>query len=103
MATRGRSITLTTSYQTAFDASTDGGPAEFGIVSAIGNDVTAQVTRQVSPGVTATDEYLTPSGYETPLLSEKTGGAYHPVITKIEVKAASAAGTAYVNVGPRTN
>ena len=97
MATRGRSITLSTSYQTAFDATTDGGPCLFCTVYASGNDVTVQLTYA---GATS-DEFLCASGQTFAQVGAPTGGAQRPLITKIEVKAASAAGTAYVNAGPR--
>lgn len=97
MATRGRSVSITTSYQTAFDSTTDGGPATFATIYAFGNDVTIQVTY----AGTKTDETLVASGQSLAVIRDFTGGARPELITKVEVKAATAAGTAYVAAGPR--
>ena len=58
MATRGRSVSLTTSYQTGFDSNTDGGPCLYGTVYASGNDVTVKITYYGGNS----DEFLCASG-----------------------------------------
>ena len=95
MATGGTIITLSTSYQTAFDVTTDLVAPCYGYsVRAVGNDVTVRVTYA---GATATRVYEVASGSSLPLTAPLNTNGYRGII-KVEVKANSAAGSAYCNV-----
>lgn len=98
MATRGRTIALTTSYQDAFDSGTDEGPALFVSVYASGNDVTIQVTYASNDS----DETVVASGQSIVLVRDFTGGARAELIKNIKVKGTSSSGGfAFVAAGPR--
>jgi|GEM_PF-4898479 hypothetical protein len=98
MATRGRTIALTTSYQNAFDSGTDEGPAVFVSVYASGNDVTIQVTYLSG----RTDETVVASGQSIVAVRDFTGGGYPELITNVKVKGTSSSGgNAFVAAGPR--